>query len=186
MTRIVLALLAVAALVLGAQVVHAAPWTLTGKVVHVDDGDTLVLLLADRTRVTVRLSDLDAPERSHFRSRPGQPFGEASKQSLLALAKGQEAQATCYELDRWERAVCTIHVHGQDVNAEQLRRGMAWVNGASRRYVRNPQSYSIAAQAQAAKLGLWAGQGEQKPVAPWEWRKRCWAGKSCDGADSSL
>ena len=102
----------------------------------------------------------------------------------MSLAKGHEAAATCYEHDRWERAVCTVYIHGQDINAEQLRRGMAWVNGASRRYVRNPQSYALAAQAQAAKVGLWAGQGAQKPVAPWEWRKRCWAEKSCGSADS--
>lgn len=178
------AILAGAALALGAQVAVAGPWSLNGKVVHVDDGDTLVLLLVDKTRVKVRLSDVDAPESSHTRARPGQPYSEASKQSLVALAKGQEATATCYEHDRWERAVCTVYIHGHDINAEQLRRGMAWVNGASRRYVRNPQSYAIAAQAEAARVGLWAGQGAHRPVSPWEWRKRCWAGKSCDSADS--
>ena len=170
------------ALILCLQAAHAAQsWPMTGKVIHVEDGDTLTLLQSDYSKVSVRLSDIDAPETSHGRGRPGQPYSQASKQSLLALAGGQQATATCYERDRWERPVCTVFVNGQDVNAEQLRRGMAWVSRINRAYVRNPLSAASEAQAKAAQLGLWSAQGP-RPVPPWEWRRDCWKNKVCDGA----
>ena len=147
----------------------------------VEDGDTLTLLQSDYSKVSVRLSDIDAPETSHGRGRPGQPYSQASKQSLLALAGGQQATATCYERDRWERPVCTVFINGQDVNAEQLRRGMAWVSRINRAYVRNPLSAASESQAKAAQLGLWSTQGP-RPVPPWEWRRDCWKNKVCDGA----
>ena len=50
----------------------AQPWPVGGKVIHVEDGDTLTILQSDYSKVSVRLSDIDAPETSHGRGRPGQ------------------------------------------------------------------------------------------------------------------
>ena len=170
------------ALLLCLQAAHAAQsWPMEGKVIHVEDGDTLTILQGDNSRVSVRLSDIDAPETSHGRRRPGQPYSQASRQSLTALTKGQQVMATCYENDRWVRPVCTVFVSGQDVGSEQLRRGMAWVNRLNRAYVRNPQSEAIEAQAKTAGLGLWSASGP-RPVPPWEWRSGCWVNQVCDGA----
>ncbi len=159
----------------------AQPWPMEGKVIHVEDGDTLTILQSDYSKVSVRLSDIDAPETSHGRGRSGQPYSQASKQSLVALVRSQQVTATCYERDRWDRPVCTVLINGQNVNAEQLRRGMAWVNRVNRAYVRNPQSTAIEAQARAAGVGLWSAQGP-RPVPPWEWRRDCWKNKVCHGA----
>lgn len=104
----------------------AQPWTIEGKVVYVDDGDTLILLQADKSKASIRLSDIDAPEVSHGQGRPGQPFSDQSRKSLTEMARGAQASATCYERDRYDRLVCTVFVNGQDLNAEQVRRGMAW------------------------------------------------------------
>lgn len=157
------------------------PWHLEGKVVYVDDGDTLVMLQPNLSRVTVRLSDIDAPEISHSTGRPGQPYSDLSRRSLSELAKGQFAAATCYETDRWQRSVCTVFVNGIDVNAEQLKRGMVWVNRANRRYVRNRQSYTLEAQAKSGAVGLWSAM-QPTPVAPWIWRHQCWKLQLCEGA----
>jgi endonuclease YncB( thermonuclease family) len=54
--------------------------TLQRRVVHVIDGDGLVLLVGER-RLNVRLEHIDAPER-------GQPYGIASRQSLTGLCGG--------------------------------------------------------------------------------------------------
>lgn len=159
----------------------AQPWQMVGKVIHVEDGDTLTILQSDYSKVSLRLSDIDAPETSHGRSKPGQPYSEASKQSLAALARGQQATATCYESDHWERPVCTVFINGQDVNAEQLRRGMAWMNRVNRTYVRNPQSAATEAKARAAGVGIWSAQGP-RPVPPWDWRRDCWKKQVCYGA----
>lgn len=164
------------------QSAHAAvPWSEAGKVIHVEDGDTLILLQSDYSRASIRLSDIDAPETYHGGGRPGQPYSQASKQSLVSLANGQQASATCYERDRYERLVCTVFVNGLNVNAEQLRRGMAWANDASRRYVRNPQTYALEAEAKAAGAGLWSARSP-RPVPPWEWRQQCWKFKACVGS----
>lgn len=160
----------------------ASSWMLVGKVIHVDDGDTLVMLQPDLSRVSIRLSDIDAPEISHGTGRPGQPFSRASQQSLIALTLGQTATAKCYEEDRWRRPVCTVHVAGIDVNAEQLRKGMAWANRANRRYVRDANSFELEALAKRDAIGIWSGGGQA--AAPWEWRQQCWKLGACQGSES--
>jgi endonuclease YncB( thermonuclease family) len=150
-----------------------------GKVIRVEDGDTLKLMLDDGSKVSLRLSDIDAPEVFHGQTRPGQPYSRASKASLVALVGGRQATATCYEYDRWKRPVCTVFVDGIDVGAEQLKRGMAWANQANPRYVRNAESYSFESQAKALKVGIWA---DNRQVPPWEWRRACWTNAVCDGA----
>lgn len=130
---------------------------LTGRVVAVADGDTLTLLV-DRTQVRVRLADIDAPERK-------QAFGTRSRQSLHDLCHGKAAQVQDHGQDRYGRTIGQVTCGGIDANAEQVRRGMAWVYD---RYAR-PDSplYALQDQARASRIGLWA---DAKPVPPWEWR----------------
>jgi len=52
---------------------------LSGRVVSVIDGDTIIVLDAGKRQHKVRLSAADAPER-------GQPWGSRSRQVLTALA----------------------------------------------------------------------------------------------------
>jgi endonuclease YncB( thermonuclease family) len=42
-------------------------WTLTGVVARVSDGDTLTLRARSGDNITVRLSDIDTPERASYR-----------------------------------------------------------------------------------------------------------------------
>lgn len=51
-----------------------------------------------------------------------------------------------------------------DANAEQVRRGMAWVFD---RYVTDRSLYAEQEEARAARRGLWA---DSDPIPPWEWR----------------
>lgn len=154
-------------------------FVIEGRVIHVEDGDTLTVLGRDLSKTSIRMTDIDAPETSHGRSRPGQPFSKKSKLSLANLALGRQASADCYEKDRHGRPVCRVFVDGIDLNAEQLRRGMAWANGSNVRYVRDAGSYELEQAARASATGLW---GDPRPVSPWEWRKTCWKGGECDGA----
>lgn len=151
---------------------------LQGRVIHVEDGDSVVLLLRDYSKIKVRLSDIDAPESARGKSRPGQPFSRNSKESLSQLVLGEAVSADCYETDRYRRQVCRIFFNGADVNAEQVRRGWAWANRAQKRYVRDPKFFGLEDDARARRRGLWAAT--QQPVAPWEWRKACWKKGECD------
>src|SRR5688572_17967332 len=126
----------------------AAAETLSGKVVAVPNGDTLVIQTGPKKRQRVRLADIDAPER-------GQEFGAQARQSLLELCFRKQAEADAGH----------VKCEGTDVNAEQVRRGFAWVSPKQTQ----PGSplFELEAHARLRQIGLWAGE---KPVAPWEWR----------------
>jgi len=147
-----------------------------GKVERVSDGDTLTFITTEGARLKVRLASIDAPETAHGTARKGQAFGEQSGQSLREMAQGKQAELECFEIDRYQRSVCRVIVDGIDVNAEQVRRGMAWVYRANRRYVRDSSLYAVEDEAKAAKRGLWRAR---KPIAPWDWRKECWQNGVC-------
>lgn len=132
--------------------------TLAGRVVGVLDGDTITLLDASRQQYRIRLAEVDAPEKN-------QPFGQASKKSLSDLAYGREARAECPSTDRYGRYVCKVYVDGENVNAQQVARGLAWVY---RQYAPKASPlYLLEAKARASNMGLWR---DRNPTPPWEWR----------------
>lgn len=130
----------------------------TGYVPAVSDGDTFyVEIEGQRTRV--RLAEVDAPESS-------QPFGRRSEQSLRELVWKKQVRVSWSETDRYGRPIVRVTApDGTDVNAEQVRRGFAWVY---RQYAKDQSLYPLEAAARAARIGLWA---DSAPKPPWEWRK---------------
>jgi endonuclease YncB( thermonuclease family) len=132
--------------------------TLYGRVAHVVDGDTLDLIVHEK-RIRVRILDIDAPEHA-------QPYGQRSRQSLIAICGGEQPQIDGSKHDRNGRLLAYIRCNGVDAGAEQVRQGMAWV------FVRYAPAdsplYAIEAEAQAARRGLWA---TEQRVPPWEWRR---------------
>lgn len=129
---------------------------LFGKVVGITDGDT-VHVLVDERDLKVRLDQIDAPEKK-------QPFGDRSRQSLAELCFQKDVRLVTHGRDRYGRTIATVFVGSVDVNAEQVRRGMAW---AYLKYLRDPALLADQAEAKAANRGLWA---DAEPVPPWEWR----------------
>jgi endonuclease YncB( thermonuclease family) len=128
------------------------------RVVSVHDGDTLTVLI-DQQQVKVRLTDIDAPEL-------GQPFGTRSKQSLSEMCFGKLASLDVRGHDRYKRALAQVTCDGRVANAEQVRRGYAWIYS---RYVRaSSPLYSVQDEARSAHRGLWS---DPAPVAPWSWRQ---------------
>jgi endonuclease YncB( thermonuclease family) len=129
---------------------------LVGRVVVIQDGDTLTVQVS-RKQIKVRLTEIDAPERK-------QAFGTRSRQSLADLCAGKEARIADQGKDRYGRTLDRVYCADVDANAEQVRRGMAWVFD---RYVTDRGLYPIQEEARAARRGLWH---DQNPVPPWEWR----------------
>ncbi len=126
--------------------------------VSVHDGDTLTVLIEQR-QMKVRLTEIDAPEL-------GQPFGTRSKQSLSELCFGKTAALDVRGRDRYKRALARVTCAGTDANAEQVRRGYAWIYT---RYTRaDSPLFAIEGEARAAHRGLWA---DATPVPPWSWRR---------------
>jgi endonuclease YncB( thermonuclease family) len=129
-----------------------------GRVVSVHDGDTLTVLVEHR-QVKVRLTDIDAPEL-------GQAFGTRSRQSLSELCFGKVAALEIRGQDRYKRSLARVTCAGTDANAEQVRRGYAWIYT---RYARGDSPlHAIQLAAQTAHRGLWS---DPAPVAPWDWRR---------------
>jgi len=132
----------------------AAP--IEGRVIHVVDGDSLVLLVGDR-RQNIRLAQIDAPEQ-------GQRYSITSRQSLTAVCGGQLAHANVSGKDRNGRLIAQVICAGTDANAEQVRRGMAWVFDPSA--PSDSLLLRLQEEARAARRGLWA---QAEPVPPWQW-----------------
>ena len=129
-----------------------------GRVVAITDGDTLTVL-AGHEQVKIRLVEIDAPEKN-------QSFGNRSKQSLSDMCFDKEAQIQEKGKDRYGRSLGRVNCAGIDVNAEQVKQGMAWVYD---KYVTDHSLYRLQDVAKAAKRGLWA---DASPVPPWEWRHK--------------
>lgn len=130
---------------------------LEGQVVGVADGDTITVLVGGRTQVKVRLAEIDAPEKL-------QAFGQRSKQSLSNMVFGKTVRVEQRDVDRYGRVVGRVFVGTTDVNAEQVREGMAWVY---RRYARDKSLLTIEQEAREARRGLWS---DPHPMPPWEYR----------------
>ena len=138
------------ALPCGAEMLH-------GKVVGVADGDTLTLLSPDNNRTRIRLFGIDAPEKS-------QPFGQKSKASLSELVFDRNVDVSIETLDHYGRTVGSVIYEGNDINLEQVRRGMAWVY---QKYTRDPKYLETEAEARTTHRGLWR---DEDPSPPWEYR----------------
>jgi endonuclease YncB( thermonuclease family) len=145
--------------IIGLTPAHAA--TLSGRVIVVPEGDTIVVIDANRTRHTVRLAAIDAPERN-------QTFGNRARACLAKWVYQRNVLIEWNRTDAGGRLLGVIIVDGHDVNLELVRAGCAWWQ---RDGAQAPDERDVYEQAEKAarerKLGLW---GDPKPVPPWEWR----------------
>lgn len=133
--------------------------TLTGRVVGITDGDTFTLLTSDSKELKIRVADIDAPER-------GQPYRDRSRQALSGLIFKKYISVEVQVVDRYGRYVGRPFVGDDDISAEMIRIGAAWVY---RRYSKDDSLFELERIARAKKVGLWR-LDEYERVAPWDWR----------------
>ncbi|HGJ5868561.1 thermonuclease family protein, partial [Arsenophonus nasoniae] len=132
----------------------------SGRVVNVIDGDT-VFVLTEGKRVKVRLIGIDAPEL-------GQPFGRRSKQNLLHLSAKKQAEVMTEKQDRFGRWLGTLIIAGKNINAEQVKSGLAWAYRCHGRAT-DFRFLALEKKARQANIGLWSSKS---PIEPWMWRKQ--------------
>lgn len=146
-------------IVLWAAFAERAAADLQGHVVGVPDGDTLTIRV-DGKSVRVGLDGVDAPEL-------GQAYGKSARRSLAELCRGKEAHVVERGKDDEGRILGSVRCGEIDANAEQVRRGMAWVH---LRYLPlGSPLYEFEANARLRRVGLWRAK---EPVPPWEWKTR--------------
>jgi endonuclease YncB( thermonuclease family) len=137
---------------------------LDGRVVGIQDGDTLTVLDAARQQHRVRVAGIDAPEKK-------QAFGTAAKENLSRLAHGKRVDVRCNKRDRYGRDVCNVYADARDVGLEQVRSGHAWWfrDYAREQSAADRERYAAAEEeARSARRGLWR---DPAPTAPWDWRR---------------
>lgn len=131
---LVLALACLVALLCGNPSLAAE---LYGRVVGISDGDTITVLDAEQVTHKIRLSGIDAPEKT-------QPFGERAKQQLSDWVYQATVRVIHDKTDHYDRIVGKVTLNGEDVNIQMIHAGLAWHYKA---YVlakeRHPLSFEI-------------------------------------------
>ncbi len=135
------------------------------RIQHLSDGDSFVVRTEDGRRIPVRLSAIDAPEKSQL-------FGDIARRSLLSLVEGKPLTVIPVKRDPYGRTVARVLAGETDVGLEQVRAGMAWhyKRYESEQTPRERREYARAEQqARDTGLGLWA---QPEPMPPWRFREQ--------------
>jgi endonuclease YncB( thermonuclease family) len=116
---------------------------------------------------TVRLSDIEAPERAQICGKDSAKWrcADAAQSALLKVVSGPSVRCRLSGTDKagTPRGHCSIET--VDINAELVRQGFVFADGgASSRYA------SQEADARNAKLGIWIGDAQR----PAEFRAKAW------------
>ena len=141
----------------------AADRLLPGRVLHVLDGDSLVLDVRGG-QYRVELADIDAPELN-------QPWGQAARDWLEQALAGRFVVVRSSDFGRDAQIHGRLLFKKRDPGISLLYQGLAWCAPqpdseavtASREYL-DAQKH-----ARAARRGLWS---EDSPIPPWEWRRQ--------------
>jgi endonuclease YncB( thermonuclease family) len=134
--------------------------TLTGRIVGVKDGDTVVVLDSLNHQTTLRLAEIDCPEKD-------QPFGTKAKQFTSDQIYRKQIKYVVTDIDRYGRSIAMIYYDDNKyLSAEIIKNGFGW------HYKQYSTSVSLAKLEQEArkdKIGLWI---EPHPVYPSDWRRK--------------
>ena len=134
----------------------------TGRAAAID-GDTLAV-----GGVRIRLEGIDAPEAQQTcTDASGRAWACGAEATRLLARVVAGRLVTCEErgLDKYKRVLGVCQAAGVDLNAEMVRRGLAWAFVRySRSYVREEQA------ARAKRVGIWAGTAQPA----WDYRAGKW------------
>jgi endonuclease YncB( thermonuclease family) len=134
--------------------------TLTGKVVAIKDGDTVVVLDTLNNQTTLRLAEVDCPEKS-------QPFGTKAKQFTSDQIYLKTIKYFVTEIDRYGRSIAMVYydTNNKYLSAEIIKAGMGW---HYKKYSKSKELALFEDNAKKYKIGLWL---DKNPVEPSVWRK---------------
>lgn len=135
--------------------------TLIAKVVGIKDGDTVVVLDSLNNQITLRLAEVDCPEKS-------QPFGTKAKQFTSDQIYLKTIKYVVTDIDRYGRSIAMIYYDTDNkyLSAEIIKAGMGW---HYKRYSKSKELALFEDDARKNKIGLWI---DNYPIEPSEWRKK--------------
>lgn len=132
---------------------------LTGRVVGIKDGDTVVVLDSLNNQTTLRLAEIDCPEKS-------QPFGTKAKQYTSDQIYHKQIKYIVTDIDRYGRSIAKIYYDDNKyLSAELIKSGLAW---HYKRYSTSKELANYEIKARKEKAGLWI---DINPLEPSAWRR---------------
>lgn len=133
--------------------------TITAKVVGVKDGDTVVVLDSLNYQTTLRLAEVDCPEKA-------QAFGTKAKQFTSDAVYLKEVKYIVTDTDRYGRSIAKIYYDDNKyLSAEIIKTGFGW---QYKQYSTSKLLASLEQEARTNKRGLWI---DLNPIYPSEFRR---------------
>jgi len=128
-----------------------------GKVIRVDDGDTIKIALRGRT-LDVRFAGADCPEK-------GQAYYEEAKEFTTKKILGKLVNLEIISYPSDTSFVARVALEGFDMSLELIKNGLAWYDKESQEDKELAKAHK---KAKKAKTGLWS---TPTPAAPWVYRQ---------------
>ena len=143
---------------------------ISGRVVHVHDGDSFTIIGCDSITHKVRLWGVDAPELK-------QPGGTQARDLANGCIAGRMVKLHVVGHEKYGRLLSIVEIDegpdkGYALNEIMLLKGLAWVYfpTCNTRYPKTPSQYaSIERRAQSERKGIWHLEHN---TPPWEYRKK--------------
>ena len=129
------------------------------NVISISDGDTITVLLKDKTQQKVRFAEIDCPEKK-------QAFGTKAREELGKKIFGKHVDIDWTKKDRYGRIIGKVYLNGRYINKEMIEEGWAW---HYTEYSHSQEMADAQEYAKKNKLGLWA---DKHPIPPWDFRKK--------------
>jgi endonuclease YncB( thermonuclease family) len=143
----------------------STPRSFVVTVQRVSDGDTIIALTADGTKLRLRLLGIDAPEIPHGK-KDGQPFGEEARDYLDHLVGGKTVRVDAYGPDRYHRVLAVIWDGQVNVNLLLVAMGYAEVYRGAPCQVYCRELEQTETRARHDRVGMWRqGAGYESPAA---------------------
>lgn len=135
--------------------------TFEATVTGIKDGDTIELL-KDNEKLTLRLSEIDCPEKN-------QPYGKHAKKFVSDFCFNQKVQVMIEkekEKDQYGRYLGKVKIGFKVLQEELLKNGLAW---HYKKYSTDEYLEKLENDARKSKIGLWK---DSNPTPPWDWRRK--------------
>lgn len=135
--------------------------TLTAKVIGIKDGDTVVVLDSLNNQTTLRLAEVDCPEKN-------QPFGTKAKQFTSDQIYLKTIKYVVTDTDRYGRSIAMIYYDANNkyLSAEIIKAGLGW---HYKRYSKSIELAKLEEIARKNKAGLWIDENALEPSI---WRRK--------------
>jgi endonuclease YncB( thermonuclease family) len=131
-----------------------------GKVIGIKDGDTVVVLDSLNYQTTLRLAEVDCPEKS-------QAFGTKAKQFTSDEIYLKQIKYIVTDIDRYGRSIAKIYYDNNKYLSEEIiRNGFGW---QYKKYSTSKLLAKLEEEARKNKRGLWI---DPNPIYPSDWRRK--------------